>query len=452
MWYVYLVTLLMCLAFLGVSIGKHKFSPVRVWTFVWAVSFVFHAIFGGVFYFSGEVVAVMAMGLGSYIIGAMVFWAGNPSTEPRNAAFTSRFGELLLRSRFVGYFTTAMILVLVVLIERGSLSFFGTSLASFFSGSIGELMRNMTDAKAALQLDESLFPIEFKIATLLIVVCSVFSFYGVSAERPARHSYLNAVFLMVVAFIFSAVTGVRSFILVPVIVGFFSYYTGCVMNGRAHVLVARKTLLWLFTTLISFSLWVVFVQSARLGDVNLSRVGQTLEHLRPWVAGYVPALSILMDEAGNYSPAWGRVFADGFLKQLGLGYGDIAAVGVEFAYIGNWQASNAMTVFRVFFLDFGYIGSIFFCFTLGWIGEFLYQRALTRSGAWVPLLIGTYCWTFFSINFWFFYYGSRVYGLIGCCLVFALLSRIIHHQLRREKSIIFSGVSRRRPIPSNRDT
>lgn len=412
--------------FLLLRSGNTRFSPVRVWTFMWAASFGFHAIFGGVYYFSPLIILVVAIGGISYIFGALVFWISNRSIKPISKTTAENFRKYLSRSRSVQAGILFGNLLLLPIMELGVRNYSGSSLSKFFSAPTARIMVTMRENHSVLSQAHVLnFPTEFKIATMMIVILAVFSFYRISFERPRLSDMLNVALLIVISLLLSAVTSVRSMILIPIIVGSFSFFAGCVLNYRTHVLVSKKVIFGSISVIILFSVWVVFIQSARLGDVTISRLGATLAHLRPWVAGYIPALSVWAEGLGSAPLMGGQFFFGGFLGPLGLGGGEGFSARLVHADIGNYQYSNAMTIYRVFILDFGMVGAMIFPFFLGWLGEFFFQRSLRNGGGWIPILIAQYCWTFFSVNYWFFFYGARVFGMIFVVFSFSLIWTLV---------------------------
>ena len=160
-----------------------------------------------------------------------------------------------------------------------------------------------------------------------------------------------------------------------------------------------------------------------MGDVDFSRLGEILNHMRPWVAGYIPALSVWFDEWNDQTISWGANLLRAVLGPLGVVEGEGFDSRTLAVPIGNWQTSNAMTFFRVLILDFGPAGAVAFCYVMGFFGEYVYSKAKSRGGGWVVLLIAYYCTVFFSINYWFFAYGARVFGFIFTFFIFSRIAR-----------------------------
>ena len=405
--------------------GQHRGSPVYVWTMMWAISWAINAAFGGVFYFSPEVVLVIIVGALAYVIGALLFWQTVSRGPIPKAAHMEVFTIKLQRAPWL---TTLMFLSLAsipVLLELGLQKVSGNSLLGFLTGGRSQMFAIMKANQAALYLNNGFnFPAEFKLITLIISFVAVFVCYRMSFAQRVRSDYIAFTCLVLMSALFSAVCNVRSLLLVPIIIGFFSFYVGCILNDRTYLLRRKRTLFGILLSVLAFGIWIVVIQSARLGDVEFSRLDATLEHMRPWLAGYVPALSVWFEGPyQNSDLTWGKTFFRAILAPLGLVSGEGFSDRIDAVDIGNWQTSNAMTIFRVFLQDFGIFGTLVFCFVLGFVGDMSYYKAIQSGGVWIVLLIIVYCSVFFSVNFWFFFYGARVFGVLLALLIMMTLTR-----------------------------
>lgn len=412
------------LAFFALSLGgKHSFSPLRVWLAMWAVSWSVNAVLGYGYYFSPIVVLINILGVSAYAVGAGFFWSLLNSSGGLTHNHGSQFAVALQKNRVAPLLITVLLLSCVLLIDLGMRKFSSSNLFQFIMYDRSRLFDVMKENQAALYQDNELnFPIEFKIVTLIICFSAVICTYGLSFEKIRKIDILNTLLLASISLLFSATASVRSLILVPIIIGGFSFFAGCVVNGRSYVLVSKKTILGGIFTVFSFAIWVLIVQSARMGDADLSRIGATLDHMRPWLSGYIPALSVWFDSLSNADLGWGGNFFRAILGPLGLAEGEGFDSRMMAVPIGNWQTSNAMTIFRVLISDFGAVGAVLFCFVLGFFGEYFYNKAMNRQGAWTVILVAQYCYVFFSINYWFFFYGSRVFGFVLAAVVFGYIA------------------------------
>ena len=416
--------------------GRHRFSPVRVWMAMWSVAWLMNWLFGQVFYFSSDVVLVIFAGVLLYVIGAMAMWAGVRTTDQMHAEQARNLEGELKNAKWLNALLLGLLLAAVLLMELGLRKISGNSLIGFLTSGRSGIFEIMRANQAALYHNDGAdFPAEFKLVTLILTLTSIFICYRMSFSARIRSNTISLLILTFVSILFSGVTGVRSLLLVPLIVGFFSFYTGCVLNNRTRILTNWRTVTAAMVLVTGFIVWVILVQSARLGDLNFSRTSATLEHMRPWIAGYVSALSVWFEGQYNASDlGFGRVLFRAVLGPLGLVSGEGFDERIDAMVIGNWQTSNAMTLFRVLIQDFGSVGAVIVCAVLGFLGEFTYLKALRRGGIWIVLLIVVYCSVFFSINFWFFFYGARVFGVIGAIVLMAYVSARVRRQVMANRS------------------
>ncbi|AYE85109.1 O-antigen polymerase [Sulfitobacter sp. D7] len=429
------VCFLFAITFAFLMTGHHRGSPVRVWVAMWTIAWAINAAIGGVFYFSSDVVLIIVVGVLSYVLGAVFFWQTVPSHPIPPAGHMQAFTHHLQRAPWLTMLLAIMLASIVVLLELGLRKLSGSSLVNFLFGGRAQMFNVMKANQAALYLNNGFnFPAEFKAITLILTFVPVFVCFRMSFAKRVRSDYITLIALVLLSILFSAVGSVRSLLLVPIVVGFFSFYVGCILNGRTHILRRKRTIFGIIALVCGFGFWVIVVQSARMGDLGFERVGATLEHMRPWFAGYVPALSVWFEDFYQYTDlTWGTSFFRAIFGPLGLVSGEGFSDRIDAVGIGNWQTSNAMTIFRIFLQDFGPFGAAVFCILLGFLGELSYYKARRTGGVWIVFLIVVYCSVFFSINFWFFFYGARVFGMIGALLVMAVVTMQARRTYRRNK-------------------
>jgi oligosaccharide repeat unit polymerase len=416
--------------------GPHRFSPVRIWLVVWTFAFAINFLVGGVYFYSGEALTIVTLGILFYVLGAFSYWGTCEKPIVICHARTQGFIEALIELRGFSYLLTFLILAQLPLINAGMQKFSDSSLLNLLTSGRGRMFEIMKENQAALYLNNEFnFPLEFKLVTLFICFATIFVFFRLSLSRVRGIDFGNAILIGLISLIFSASANVRSLLLVPIIVGFFSFYTGAILTNRTHLFASKYTIFGVVSAVVGFATWILVVQSARMGDPNFERVGETLNHMRPWFAGYIPAVSVWYEEGfGMTEYGWGRYFFRAVLAPLGLVSGEGFDERVDAVNIGNWQTSNAMTIFRVLIADFGPIGAVLSTFMLGYFGELTYRKTICYGGAWLVLLVAFYCAAFFSVNFWFFFYGARVFGFFSAALVVALLSRNVVAEIARERS------------------
>ena len=442
----YFLALAFGTVFLLTLAHSQRLSPMRVWLFMWTLSTIINSTIGEVYYYSSSVQLIILMGVLAYTMGGSLFWYRNPASSLRSSDYTSSFDEIVRHSRAISFGSTFLLCLSLELIDLGMRKFSNSTLMQFLSNDRARMFEIMKDNQAALYLNNELnFPKEFTFVTMIFIVVAILCFYRLSFSKLKRIDIFNAIFLIVAALVFSAAANVRSLLLVPIIVGFFSFYTGCIVNSRKHLLTAPRTLAGTLVGVIGFGAWIIVVQSARMGDVGFSRISDTLDHMRPWFGGYVSALSAWYElQSGQFDLTWGASFFRAVLGPLGIVSGEGFDERLSEVSIGNWQSSNAMTLFRVLILDFGPAGSVLFCLVMGYLGELSYTRAITRRGGWIALLIAFYCAVFYSINYWFFSYGARVFGLFLAILILHFVSM----RARSIKFVVKTAPSRRtlRPL------
>ncbi|PHR94184.1 MAG: hypothetical protein COA69_00885 [Robiginitomaculum sp.] len=392
-------------------------SPVKIWTGAWAILWTVNGLLSFNFYLSAGLMWLVFFGNVTFIIGASFVRTPILPSFNIEQSNTERYvyKRFLSGSKF-RYHIMYITCVLGWLFLNAGFLELGHSggMLSIFRGGTRGFFEIMRVSKSSLFLgNEYAIPVGIKATSMAICITSILA--GLEAASPSRrtrrHTLIFLAFFLPQIFLLSAGTGVRSFILIPgLLFGFSALATGVFLSGGRNVISLRMILTTMFIVLVFF-VWVIIVQSARLKDTEFTQLSATLNHMRPWAAGYIPALSVWydtrFDDAGI---GFGVTFFRGILAPLGLVTGEGFNERITLTRIGDGQASNAMTIFRVIFLDFGRAGSVIFCFCAGLLSQLTFRKAIMCGGAWVALLGCVYCAVFFSINFWFFAYGSRLIG------------------------------------------
>jgi oligosaccharide repeat unit polymerase len=211
----------------------------------------------------------------------------------------------------------------------------------------------------------------------------------------------------------SAATGVRSYLLVAGLLFATSFVSVRVhlFDGRSAM--GKSGLLAGVLAAGTFTWWVVFVQAARLRLSPTGNIGAVLAHLRPWVAGYLPALSVWYQTSFPETPrTHGGLLVRGLVSPLGIGSGAGFNERIAAVNLGDGSTSNAMTIFRVLWTDFGVFGGILLCFALGIACQSVYDRCRSHGGPWVVANAASLSVVAFSVNYYFLAYGSRVLGVM----------------------------------------
>ncbi len=398
-----------------------------VWAYAWAFAWGCQAVLGSGFLLDNGTVAFVATCNFVFIVGA--FSASAISDRlPAEATLSDRQKKLEATSRIRSVACIASVLLGLMALTFGLKEIGHPGLSSLFSGSFVQFGTSLVETKSSLNIDGVwVTPTAITVASAFLTCASVLS--GVECALAHRGWWkvpsALVVAVLTFAFITSATTGIRNHLLVSILI----FATACLaakvlttggrvrISGRAYVIGAVVGGVFLA--------WVVIVQSARRGDFSFARVGATLDFLRSWFAGYLPALAQWSSDTDPQAGIPGLNLLRGILTPLGVVEGEGFSEQIPVVSIGNGATSNAMTIFRVLLLDFGYVGSIVVCAVAGFISQRVYTRVVNGSINSIVLLAAVYAAAFYSINYWFFAYGSRIGGVV---LAFVVIAYSIRNQ------------------------
>jgi oligosaccharide repeat unit polymerase len=167
---------------------------------------------------------------------------------------------------------------------------------------------------------------------------------------------------------------------------------------------------------------VFALQRVRLAEKAQTAV-DVLNHLKPWAAGYIPAFGIWLNSAWDQQPSYGLLFLRAVVAPRGLVAGEGFTDRSELLQLGNGQTTNALTFFRVPVTDFGIAGAFAFTAILGFFTGAIYSRAKQGSAAWAGVLAGAMAAIFWSPNYWFLGYGSRLAALGMAIVTLSVLAK-----------------------------
>jgi oligosaccharide repeat unit polymerase len=214
----------------------------------------------------------------------------------------------------------------------------------------------------------------------------------------------------------------------PVFLFFLLLAAGCgagaTLTGKERTLLKPSRLIGLSCVLLALLAMMAFLQSIRLGDFALSDLGATLEHMRIWFAGYIPAFRGWLLQVWDGRLTYGaKSFR--FLAGLISGSGSYVDTVDSDIYIGDWRSGNAATALRTLINDFGFLGCGLFILMWGGASAYVTQKAREGSLVWTALLAVDLACVLWSPNNWFLLYGSRFMagGLAAGYLMFGLASR-----------------------------
>lgn len=403
-------------------------SPALIWCIVWSLLFIFYALFGLEYYVEYDDLVFIIFGVALFPIGHLV---GDISFRSNvSDRWTSEIPRILSnKSKIILYF-----LVIVSAIGFMSPMFFanklGYSIFSMFHPSqYFETSRAIIHEMRGHGVEQGL------VSKLLIAIpqsgCLI---SGIYFSLKAEHRKIKSAILLLPLlsfFIFTFMTTLRSFLLLSLLWMMCGYISGLILMRREHELRNPKLIAWVSIGVFSMIFSTIFLQSVRLGDFSFQNLYETLDYLRPWVAGYLPAFSQWASNYWTGELTWGAATTRGIVGTLGFAEGLGITERLESMHIGRGQVSNAMTVFKVFVGDFGLTGSLLFTFIWGMISSLLYR--LVRSGSVVAMAFfsANLAAVIWSPNFWFLGYGGRLMTVaLGAILLAILTIRISDLRVR----------------------
>lgn len=396
----------------------HASTPIKLWCFCWAVSWAAHAALSTEYYFSQEASFFVFFGNIAFVTGyvlasAVTREASACASESTINSFSS--GEYI-RKRAC-YISLALSLLGVAYAAHEMTG----GISAFVKAGVFESMR--IGKSSLYDGDDYAIPQGVKLATLLVSVTSILAGSSLSALSSGSKEGIGKTYLAIylaTLLALSAVSGVRSYILTSGLLFLFSYFATRTFTNHGRNVISMKATTYASLAIGAFLLWTLVVQSARLQDAEFQNIAGTLEHLRPWFGGYLPALSVWHDQQLNQIDyGYGVHTFRAILGPLGLVTGEGFSERIGFSWIGNGHSSNAMTIFRVFWADFGTTGGTFACLIWGFLSNLVFRNAMRKGTFWLALQTASSCAIFFSINYWFFAYGTRLTAIIAAAVVFS---------------------------------
>jgi oligosaccharide repeat unit polymerase len=419
------------LFFLAQILPGGRYSPGRIWAYTWAVAWLGQAILGQGYALSLHTYVFVLICDASFIVGYLISMGG-PTRLIHKTVSSHVDITTVVDSRLLRYSYWASIILGLGFLQLGAQHLGRGSLTSLFGGSFADFSNALTTTKASLQAGgvENV-PMTITLAGTFQVCAAALAaieLAGSSRDKAGR-GVINFVCQFALAFFISAVTGVRSYLLVAVLVYFTAYLATSLSVQGLTFRISSKLIAAGVAAVLVFLAWTIIVQSARRGDVTLSHVDSTVGYLRAWFAGYVPALSVWSQGSLTSSLGWGVNLGRGLLGPLGLVPPDVYGLQTPAVAIGDGATSNAMTIFRPLLLDFGYIGSVVASIAGGIVSARIFRGVLRGSTGCIVMLAAVYAAVLFSFNDWFFGYGSRVLGLV-LALVILLTAKATVRQTR----------------------
>lgn len=404
-------------------------SPVRAGTIAWAIMWAANGLLGGSFVQSYDVLIYVFLGNLLFLAGGgLIAWP--PSHRlPSSLALSGAADEALrtsYRARAIaawGLFGVGLAGLEIGLRQTGS-----NGIASLFGAGGEQLFELLRLSKSALvDGGEWAIPPAISVSTAALSAMALLVGVDLRIGKMHRRAWLGRILSLagcaLLAAGLSVGLGTRSFLIIAGFLVIGGWLAASAFTSRDGRVVRPRHLFVILGVVGAFVIWVVIVQSARRQDFSLQNVSETLEYLRTWAAGYLPALGQWFHQ--QYDPSTfslGSNLLQGLLGPLGFAPSGtdspIAAVA-----IGNDASSNAMTMFRVVWLDFGVLGGSIGCLLAGIGSQFVYIRAMKRGGPWLAVLAAVYAALAYSVNYWFFAYGARVVGVVFATLILGISMR-----------------------------
>lgn len=161
----------------------------------------------------------------------------------------------------------------------------------------------------------------------------------------------------------------------------------------------------------------------RAGVKGLPEFDEVYNPMRSYLFSYLPAFSNWIENGGLRSDEFslGQYTFAGVFEAAGIKKREqgVYAESVDF---GEHQESNIYTVYRGLITDFGLAGALTGLFVFGFIAGFSFRRVMSGAKGFIPLLVMSYMFLFWSPIASIFNYNSIVAGwvlfaayvIIGC--------------------------------------
>ncbi|MGV0579277.1 O-antigen polymerase [Mycolicibacterium elephantis] len=413
------------------SVLPRGYSPGHVWAYAWGFAWICQAILGAGYLLDVRTVVFVSLGNLVFILGAYIGSSGT-GPLPTEPPTRDRSQELELSSGIRGAACVACVLLGLVALNSGLKQVGNRGLAGIFSGSFIDFGTSLVETKASFT-DEGVYVTPAGITIALVFLTTAAVLAGMECALVRRERWNAAITLVLIVSIFgfitSAGTGVRGYLLTALLLLISAYLATKIFVAGLLFKIPFRAYFIGFIAAAVFLIWVVVVQSVRRGDFSFTRISATLDYLRAWFAGYLPALSQWSYEAdlhgGVYhGPVPGVNLLAGVLGNLGVVEGQGITQQVTPVAIGEGSTSNAMTIFRVLLLDFGYPGTLIVCAIAGYVSQRIYLRVLGGAIWAIVPLTAIYAITLYSFDYWFFARGSRIAGVVLAFVVVMVSARI----------------------------
>lgn len=376
--------------------ARSVLAPAPVWNLMWFIAFITSASFGAGFIYDARAMLLLAAVAASFNVGCAFAGSLRPPrtvSAPPHAAIPPFLIVACLALAALGVVSVSKDLGTSILSVRsfGSLLSLGQQNAvSIFRGE-ASLGRVSKLAFSAMQLGFALVGAQWRL------------------HRTRRLAAALVAFL-VVAFMWSAVTTQRSYLLVPIVWFVGGYVAATCWKGQRflppRVLVRAVVIVAVLVVL------VVWLRSVRTGGTAAGVSSGAFSSSLPWLAGYLPAFSVWYMNGGVITDGQVPGFFGGVTGLLGTK--DTGQTGGN-EYIGAASYSNAPTMMRDVFAVGGPLVAAIIVVLLGVLAHTAYRRSLAGRAGGAAMYASALTFILWAPNAWFFSYGGRV--LAGIWLV-----------------------------------
>jgi oligosaccharide repeat unit polymerase len=365
-----------------------------LWSLVWGMLFLLNGVFGRPFVQSALTDILVFVFVISFLLGHKFAVIQDGPIRDRSAILLPKIGIFVIFCSVVGMISP------YELYKHGP----GDANIQNFSSYAGTAQEVNGDVRTGLVEQTLTGKIAFSASQAGLIIVGTFAAMG-------RYPRRKRVFLTTVAaaplIVFTVVSTIRSALFMAVLLLVVGSISGLTALGRERTLFSTKRMVGVTSLVATMALVMFFFQSIRMGDLTFSRSAKTLEHLRIWIAGYIPALNSWLWGAWDHRLTFGAS-SFRFLKAMIQGNTSYLATFQSNMYIGNHVYGNASTMLRTNINDFGLIGCGVFMFFWGAISRFLVSKTRQGSAIFALLFTCDLAAIVWSPNAWFFMYGSRL--------------------------------------------
>lgn len=402
----------LALAAATIAFYRSIVAPAVVWMGAWSGLLLLAAVLGQNYIYAPSALIAALAAIAAFPVGAAVtaIVPARVSRDPRGLAVL--YDKSVLIQGMCALFGVGGAVYLSV--------YYGQSLLSVRS--VEQLLTGASSVAAAIYRGEASMPAVAKLAFAVLQVGFLVSGVAVAARHPRAWMMFAA--LCVAMILWPLVTTQRSFLFVPITFWVGSFAATMIFLRRDAVLSRPKVLLAGGAALIALASLVVALQTVRMGA--RTGLGPVLDHMRPWIAGYLPAFSGWF-ERWDGSANGGASFLGGLIALVTGGVEQAAGAerGLTMVPIGAGDYSNAPTALPLFFGSFGLLGGVAAIALFGAICQLVYRSCRAGSPIACVLMgavLGAIIWT---PNAWFFGYGSRVFAIVVLAVAVWLAGKVL---------------------------